>query len=101
MTEAIASMLKSAYIRTVIYASCSPAKLATNETLEEKRLVFSVYGATTHWAHGKVYLRPLEARLPDGSLDPQNRDNPRDQPEMTDQLLKDWPESSHFSDQQD
>lgn len=79
---------KSNVIRTVIYASYSPANLATKEALEEKRRVFSVYGATTHWAHDNIYLRPLEARLPDGSLDPQNRDKPRDQPEMTDQLLK-------------
>lgn len=79
---------KSNVIRTVIYASYSPAKLATKEALEEKRRVFSVHGATTHWAHDNIYLRPLEARLPDGSLDPQNRDKPREPPEMTDQLLK-------------
>lgn len=79
---------KSDVIRTVIYASYSPAKLATKEALEEKRRVFSVYGATTHWAHDNIYLRPLEALLPDGTLDPQNRDKPREEPEMTDQLLK-------------
>ena len=79
---------KSNVVRTVIYVSYSPAKLATQEALEEKRRVFSVYGATTHWAHDNIYLRPLKAHLPDGSLDPLNRDEPLEKPEMTDRLLK-------------
>ncbi|KAJ4315832.1 hypothetical protein N0V84_008166 [Fusarium piperis] len=79
---------KSNVVRTVIYASYSPARLATPETLKEKQRVFSLYGATTHWAHDNMYLRPLLAHLPDDSLDPRNRDEPREKPELSDKLLK-------------
>ncbi|KAI6084254.1 hypothetical protein F4821DRAFT_262052 [Hypoxylon rubiginosum] len=56
--------------------------------LEEKRRVFSVYGATTHWAHDNIFLRPKLAHLPDGSLDPRNRDEPLERPELSSKLLK-------------
>ncbi|KAJ5717561.1 hypothetical protein N7488_003207 [Penicillium malachiteum] len=79
---------KSDVIRTVIYASYSPARLATKEALEEKARVFDVYGATTHWAHDNIFLRPQVARLPDGTIDPRNRDEPVEKPEMTDRLRK-------------
>lgn len=79
---------KSDVIRTVMYASYSPAKLATKEALDEKARVFRAHGATTHWAHDNIFLRPLKAHLPDGSLDPRNRDEPLEAPEMTDRLLR-------------
>ncbi|KAH8748904.1 hypothetical protein F5883DRAFT_653025 [Diaporthe sp. PMI_573] len=79
---------KSDTIRTVIYASFTPASMATKEALEEKVRVFSVYGATTHWAHDNIWLRPLLAHLPDGTVDPHNRNEPREKPEMGDRLLK-------------
>ncbi|KAJ5727512.1 hypothetical protein N7493_005332 [Penicillium malachiteum] len=79
---------KSDVIRTVIYASYSPARLATKEALEEKARVFDVYGATTHWAHDNIFLRPQVARLPDGKIDPRNRDEPVEKPEMKDRLKK-------------
>ncbi|KAM0561264.1 hypothetical protein ACHAPJ_003142 [Fusarium lateritium] len=79
---------KSNTIRTVIYASYSPAKLATPETVKEKQRVFSLYGATTHWAHDNMYLRPLIAHLPDGSVDPKNRSQPNEMPEFSEKLLK-------------
>lgn len=75
-------------IRTVIYASYSPARFASQEALAEKQRVFKVHGATTHWAHDNIWLRPLEARLPDGSVDPRNRSEPREKPELTDKLLR-------------
>ncbi|KAL1889594.1 hypothetical protein Sste5346_008843 [Sporothrix stenoceras] len=79
---------KSKTIRTVVYASYSPAVLAAPEALAEKQRVFRAYGATTHWAHDNIFLRPVKAYLPDGTLDPRNRDEPREKPEHTDQLLK-------------
>ncbi|EXJ77298.1 hypothetical protein A1O3_10456 [Capronia epimyces CBS 606.96] len=79
---------KSDVVRTVIYASYAPAKLAAPEALEEKRRVFDVHGATTHWAHDNIWLRPQLAHLPDGSLDPQNRSEPLEKPELTDRLLQ-------------
>ncbi|PWY94520.1 hypothetical protein BO94DRAFT_563149 [Aspergillus sclerotioniger CBS 115572] len=79
---------KSNVIRTVIYASYSPARLATEEAIEEKRRVFSVYGATTHWAHDNIFLRPLVARRPDGTIDPKDRKEPLEKPDMSDRMLK-------------
>lgn len=79
---------KSDTIRTVIYATYTPARLATPEALAEKQRVFEVHGATTHWPHDNIFLRPLLAHLPDGSLDPRNRTEPREKPQLTDQLLK-------------
>lgn len=79
---------KSKTIRTVIYASYSPASMASKEALEEKARVFKVHGATTHWAHDNIFLRPQLARLPDGTLDPRNRSEPLEKPEMTDRLLQ-------------
>ena len=79
---------KSDVIRTVVYASYSPAKLATREALEEKKRVFELHGATTHWAHDNIFLRPMIAHLPDGSVDPRNRDEPLEKAEKNDRLLK-------------
>ncbi|OAA68015.1 Phytanoyl-CoA dioxygenase [Niveomyces insectorum RCEF 264] len=79
---------KSNTIRTVIYAAYAPAKLATPEALAEKRRVFEANGATTHWPHTNIKLRDLYARLPDGTPDPRNRDQPLEPAEPTDQLLK-------------
>ncbi|KAL2838646.1 hypothetical protein BJY01DRAFT_237414 [Aspergillus pseudoustus] len=79
---------KSNTIRTVIYASYSPASLATLEAIQEKQLVFRAWGATTHWAHDNIFLRPQVARLPDGSVDPRNRDEPREKPEINERLEK-------------
>ncbi|PYH92643.1 hypothetical protein BO71DRAFT_451253 [Aspergillus ellipticus CBS 707.79] len=79
---------KSEVIRTIIYASYSPARLASPEAIEDKKRVFGVYGATTHWAHDNIFSRPNTARLPDGSVDPRNRERPAEMPDMTDQLKK-------------
>lgn len=75
-------------IRTVIYVSYSPAKLATKEALEEKARVFNLYGATTHWAHDNIWLRPQLAHLPDGTVDPRNRNEPLEKPKANEKMLK-------------
>lgn len=79
---------KSNTIRTVIYASYSPAALATSETLERKKQAFESYGATTHWAHENVVLRDTVVYLSDGTVDPRNRSKPLEEPEYTEKLLK-------------
>lgn len=75
-------------IRTVIYASYSPAKLATRETLERKKEAFESFLATTHWAHDNVVIREREACFDDGSVDPRNRSKPLEEPEYSDRLLQ-------------
>ena len=79
---------KSDVIRTVIYASYSPAEKATKEAIEEKRRVFAAYGATTHWAHDNIFLRPQVARFPDGTIDPKDRKEPLEKPDMSERMQK-------------
>jgi ectoine hydroxylase-related dioxygenase (phytanoyl-CoA dioxygenase family) len=79
---------KSNTIRTVVYAAYAPAALASADTLKQKKHVFEKFGATTHWPHDNMELRGLHAKLPDGQLDPKNRDRPREMPEYTDKLLR-------------
>ncbi|KAJ5653902.1 hypothetical protein N7490_000905 [Penicillium lividum] len=75
-------------IRTVIYASYSPASLATEETLKRKKEAFESYCATTHWPHDNIVIRDKIIYLPDGTIDSRNRSKPLEEPEYTDQLLR-------------
>lgn len=75
-------------IRTVIYASYSPANLATSETLDRKKEAFDSFLATTHWAHDNVVIREKEACFDDGTVDPRNRSRPLEEPQYSDRLLK-------------
>ncbi|OOQ85535.1 hypothetical protein PEBR_25113 [Penicillium brasilianum] len=79
---------KSNTIRTVIYASYSPAHWATKEALARKKDAFEAFQATTHWAHDNIVPREKEAFLPDGSLDSRNRSRPLEEPEHTERLLR-------------
>ncbi|KAJ5635997.1 uncharacterized protein N7484_009310 [Penicillium longicatenatum] len=79
---------QSRNIRTVIYASYSPASLATEETLARKKEAFESFRATTHWPHDNVVLRDNTFHLPDGTVDPRNRCKPLEEPKYTDQLLR-------------
>ncbi len=79
---------KSSQIRTAIYATYTPAKLATPEQLEIKKQVFEKFGGTTHWPHEQVVARPTQMFLPNGTRDPRDRDQPLEMPEQTDKLLK-------------
>ncbi|KAH8900433.1 hypothetical protein GQ53DRAFT_862578 [Thozetella sp. PMI_491] len=79
---------KSNTVRTVIYAAYAPAALATKEAIVEKQKVFAANGATTHWPHDNIKLREIKAVLPDGTVDPRNRDEPLEKPEQTPKLLK-------------
>lgn len=79
---------RSNTIRTVIYAAFAPAKLATPEALETKAEIFKRWGVTTHWPHDNIVYRNRAPIREDGNVDPQNRSEPLDKPELTDQLLK-------------
>ncbi|CZR67809.1 uncharacterized protein PAC_17708 [Phialocephala subalpina] len=79
---------KSDQIRTVIYATYTPARMASVEQLRIKKVVFESFGGTTHWPHEQIVARPTQMFLPDGTRDARDRDQPREMPEMTDKLLK-------------
>jgi ectoine hydroxylase-related dioxygenase (phytanoyl-CoA dioxygenase family) len=79
---------KSDVIRTVIYASYTPAGFASKEALETKAEDFKQWGGTTHWPHDNIVPRDKRAFREDGTPDPKNREEPLNKPEITDQLLK-------------
>lgn len=66
----------------------TPAKLATEEALEQKRTTFRSWGGTTHWPHDNIVIRNNQTLLEDGTRDPRDRDQPLELPEMSDNLLK-------------
>ncbi|KAF8846666.1 phytanoyl-CoA dioxygenase [Acephala macrosclerotiorum] len=75
-------------IRTIIYATYTPARLASEESLERKRTVFKSWGGTTHWPHDNIVIRDNQTILDDGTRDPRDRDQPMELPDMNDRLLK-------------
>jgi len=79
---------KSDQIRTAIYSTYTPARLASEETLAKKAEIFGNWGGTTHWPHDNIRVREVKTFLEDGTRDPKDRDAPLEPPELTDQLLK-------------
>ncbi|OJJ44458.1 hypothetical protein ASPZODRAFT_135283 [Penicilliopsis zonata CBS 506.65] len=75
-------------IRTVIYASYSPARLAAPEALEAKKEAFARSLNTTHWAHENIVVRPQFLLLPDGTPDPRSRSKPIEDPILSERLLQ-------------
>lgn len=79
---------KSNTIRTVIYATYTPASFATEEVLDLKAEIFKNWQGTSHWPHDNIVARGLEAIREDGNRDPKDRSEPLEKPEITDKLLK-------------
>jgi hypothetical protein len=75
-------------IRTAINACYTPAKLASMETMEIKEKVFGAWSGTTHWPHDNVRERKNETFFEDGTRDPKDRDEPREVPVLSDELMK-------------
>ncbi|KAH3680267.1 hypothetical protein WICMUC_000449 [Wickerhamomyces mucosus] len=75
-------------IRTVAYISYSPANFATEESLAKKKEVFEKWGGTSHWAHDNINPRLERVYLPNGELDPRDKGEPSNKPDLTDDLLK-------------
>lgn len=75
-------------IRTVIYATYTPAKMASEEALKVKAEIFEKFGGTTHWPHDNIVPRFKKAILEDGTVDPQDTSEPKEKPTKTDNLLK-------------
>ncbi|KAE8445967.1 hypothetical protein EG329_012606 [Mollisiaceae sp. DMI_Dod_QoI] len=75
-------------IRTIIYVAYTPARLASEETLERKRTIFKSWGGTTHWPHDNIIIRNNETFLEDGTKDSRDREQPLELPDLSDKLLK-------------
>ncbi|KAM0424276.1 hypothetical protein ACHAPT_010421 [Fusarium lateritium] len=81
-----AKLPESDTIRTIIYATYTPASLANPEDLALKAELFRRYEGTTHWPHCNIFGQGKAIR--DGKPCPGERDEPLKKPEMTDKLLK-------------
>lgn len=79
---------KSNTIRTVMYVAYTPAKLASAESIRQKKRVFEAFGSTTHWPHDNIKMRDPYPYLPNGTIDPRNRTEPLEKPEFSDRLLQ-------------
>ncbi|KUJ09729.1 phytanoyl-CoA dioxygenase [Mollisia scopiformis] len=75
-------------IRTIIYVTYTPARLASEDSLEKKRAIFKAWGGTTHWPHDNIVFINTQTLLDDGTRDPRDRDGPLELPEMSDKLLR-------------
>lgn len=75
-----ASLPKSETIR-IIYATYTPARLATSEYLALKSELFHRYEATTHWPHCNILGQGRAMR--NGKLCPRGRDEPLEKPVLT------------------
>lgn len=73
-------------IRHVDYICMTPAKFAKPEDLKLKADVFRQWRGTTHWPHCNIRQQSKAKR--DGVVDPQERDEPLEKPELTDRLLQ-------------
>ncbi|KAI8313461.1 hypothetical protein K4K61_007963 [Colletotrichum sp. SAR11_59] len=62
--------------------------LRPHKQLALKKNKFEHFGSTTHWPYEHITAGPTYAILPDGTRDPQDRDEPLEKPELTDKLLK-------------
>ncbi|KAF0323532.1 phytanoyl- dioxygenase [Colletotrichum asianum] len=71
----------------VIHYGSDPTPLG-NTQLALKKNKFEHFGSTTHWPYEHITAGPTYAILPDGTRDPQDRDEPLEKPELTDKLLK-------------
>jgi ectoine hydroxylase-related dioxygenase (phytanoyl-CoA dioxygenase family) len=64
-TTHYASLPKSEAIRTVIYATYTPARLATPEDLETKAEIFGKYEVPTHWPRCDIFGQGSDAEWKD------------------------------------
>ncbi|KAL3475855.1 hypothetical protein BJX99DRAFT_270840 [Aspergillus californicus] len=81
-----ASLPQSETIRTIIYATYTPASLATPEDIALKADIFRRFEGTTHWPHCNIFAQGKAMR--GGKICPGERTGPLEEPEMTDQVLK-------------
>lgn len=77
-------------IRTLVYATYTPAAWITPENREAKKKLFESWLSTTHWPHCNFYSYGVATIEEDGEKvkDPLERDEPRKKPVITDKVLK-------------
>ncbi|KAM0547542.1 hypothetical protein ACHAPJ_010286 [Fusarium lateritium] len=73
-------------IRTIIYACFTPAAFMSEEDRKKKSEIFKKWETTTHWPHCNLHSHGKA--MIDGEIDPDERDEPLEKPELTPQLLR-------------
>ncbi|KAH8710147.1 hypothetical protein GQ44DRAFT_830453 [Phaeosphaeriaceae sp. PMI808] len=73
-------------IRSIIYTCYTPAVMTSAEDLKLKKEIFKKWEATTHWPH--INIHSQGKAMIDSKLDPLERTEPLEKPELTDKLLK-------------
>lgn len=81
-----ASLPESDVIRTIVYATYTPRKLATPEDLAKKVEIFHKFEGTTHWPHCNIFAQGKASR--NGKICLGERNEPLEKPEHTDIVLK-------------
>lgn len=81
-----ASLPQSDNIRTIIYATYTPATLASPEDLALKADIFRRWEATTHWPHCNIFGQGKALR--NGQVCPAERDEPLEKPVLTEKLQR-------------
>lgn len=81
-----AAFPESDTIRTIIYACFTPASFMLEEDRQKKIEIFKRWEATTHWPHCNLFSHG-KAKI-DGKVDPCERDEPIEKPELTTKLLR-------------
>ncbi|KAK5653766.1 hypothetical protein OQA88_7923 [Cercophora sp. LCS_1] len=81
-----ARLPESDIIRTILYATFAPAKLATPEDLVAKAELFRKFEASTHWPHCNIWGNGKAMR--NGKVCPGERDEPLEKPVITEAILK-------------
>ncbi|KAL3440561.1 hypothetical protein BJX65DRAFT_300404 [Aspergillus insuetus] len=81
-----ARLPESETIRSVIYITYTPAALGKPEDIKHKAELFHRFEGTTHWPHCNIWGQGKAMK--DGKVDPLERDEPLEKPELTDQILR-------------
>ncbi|KAL1890763.1 hypothetical protein Sste5346_008088 [Sporothrix stenoceras] len=81
-----ARLPESETVRTILYATYTPASLASPEDVALKADIFHRYEATTHWPHCNIFGQGKAMRH--GEVCSGERDEPLEKPVLTDKLLK-------------
>lgn len=81
-----AKLPESDVIRTILYATYAPAKLATPEDLALKAELFRNFEASTHWPHCNIWGNGKAVR--NGEICPMERDEPLEKCEVTELVKK-------------
>lgn len=81
---------ESDLIRTIVYATYTPAAWMSEEDRALKKDLFEKYETTTHWPHTNLFTHGKAKIAVDGKEvpDPLERDEPITKPELSEKLLK-------------